>query len=703
MVVLLITASLEGQHLAKSFFNTGLLGAAGSSGDPVDDQFNRVSFLSHFEGSNNGVNNAFDDGSANNYTVTAAGNVTQGSFGPFARPDGDWGVDTSGGWTYWGWNSASTGALGDEDFCMECFVFINSFAAKQGIASRNSSGTSIGNETWRWEVQTNGTMTMISKNFFGQDAAGLTSSTALTLNTWHHIAAVRQNDTLTFYIDGTARGATSSGSGVFSASDSMWNIGSNGYETANSTPLQGLMSNFRLVVGSAVYTGNFTAPSSKLTAITNTEMLTYQSNRFVDNSADGNSLTTVSSPAISAFGPFLTSSVYDPAVNGASAYMDGSGDTLRATWTAANIINQNFTLEYWLYYTQTSGYGSVSIGANDNSASYTSLTYLASNGQVFSDDGQNSGSGPDVGAGAISPNSWNHLALVRVSNDMFIYINGVKKVTKAITASLFQGQSGEFGIGYIANPLKGYICDARVVTSAVYTGDTYTVPTAPLTAITNTKLLLNMADGQAIDSAAQNNLTLYGTAKTSTAQKLFGTASLLLDGNSDLATISSEAGNFGTGNFTIEFSFRLAANVGGTPNSCIAKWETSGSQRSWMVRIDNVSSANKIKFFDSADGSANSSTTFSTSFSSETWYKIAVVNVSGTVSLYVNGTADSTTHSLASGAPYASTGLVSIGANVPSSPDNFFNGNIDEVRLSKFARYTSNYTAPTKAFADKGQ
>ena len=91
MVVLLITASLEEQHLAKSFFNTGLLGAAGSSA-PSDDQFNRVSFLSHFEGSNNGVNNAFDDGSANNYTVTAAGNVTQGSFGPNAEtaglPDG---------------------------------------------------------------------------------------------------------------------------------------------------------------------------------------------------------------------------------------------------------------------------------------------------------------------------------------------------------------------------------------------------------------------------------------------------------------------------------------------------------------------------------------------------------------------------------------------------------------------------------------
>ena len=49
--------------------NKILMGAAGGDG-PSDDQFNRVSFLSHFDGSNNGVNNAFDDGSSSNHTIT---------------------------------------------------------------------------------------------------------------------------------------------------------------------------------------------------------------------------------------------------------------------------------------------------------------------------------------------------------------------------------------------------------------------------------------------------------------------------------------------------------------------------------------------------------------------------------------------------------------------------------------------------------
>ena len=89
MAALLIMASLGEQQLVNSF-NKVFLGAAGTPTGASDDQFNRVSFLSHFDGANNGVNNAFDDGSASNHTITANGNVTQGSFGPFARPDGEW-------------------------------------------------------------------------------------------------------------------------------------------------------------------------------------------------------------------------------------------------------------------------------------------------------------------------------------------------------------------------------------------------------------------------------------------------------------------------------------------------------------------------------------------------------------------------------------------------------------------------------------
>ena len=710
---------------------------------PSDDEFNRVSFLSHFDGANNGVNNAFDDGSASNHTVTAAGNVTQGSFGPFARPDGEWGVRFPENHPhYFDIASSSDFAIGaNADYTFELFVFYNSKDSNHIFMDYRTAGSNgtfpifsiQGDETYNFQDNTSNTGKIAYS--FDQGVASLKSATKLTLNTWNHVAIVRNSGTINIYINGTRdnNSSTNNTTVATQAAIRFGDLALNSVGTADSATegttedgtrshypdlqFSGVLSNFRFVNGTAVYSGSsITVPTSKLTAITNTKLLLFQSNRFVDNSASGHTVpVTAGSPAVTSFGPFLSSAVYDPAVNGASAYMDGSGDTLRVVYTAADIVNQNFTLEYWLYYTQTSGYGSVSISGSSGGGNASGddglahLSFLSTNGQVFTDDGQNSGSGPDTGAGGINGNSWNHLALVRVSDDMFIYINGVKAATKSLNTALFDEQSVELGVG-VLNKILGYVTDVRLVTSAVYTGNTYTVPTAPLTAITNTKVLLNMADGQVIDSASHNNVTLYGTAKTSTAQKLFGSASFLLDGNSDYATILSEVGIFGgaarggkVGNFTIEFSFRLAADVGSTPFVAIAKWETSGDQRSWMVRLDSVSSANKMKFYESVDGDDFTATTFSASFSSETWYKIAIVNVSGTVSLYVNGTADSTTRTLETGAPFPTTSLVTIGANVPSNPQQYFNGNIDDVRLSKFARYTGNYTAQSEAFPDKGQ
>jgi hypothetical protein len=680
--------------LAKSFFNTGLLGAAGGSVElPSDDQFNRVSFLSHFDGANNGVNNAFDDGSANNYTVTAAGDVTQGSFGPFARPDGEWGVNFDGSGDYLEIADDSSLELGSGNFTIECFFNVKQFDSLRTLASKYK--TVDGYRSWRLTFQTNGTLSLdITSDGGGSNISNVSTATVFEENTWYHLALVRNSNTITFYINGTADPNTLSFSATPHDNSTPVRIGTQFNSSGARYYHDGLVSNFRIVVGTALYTGNFTAPTTKLTAVTNTALLTCQSNRFVDNSSSGHTITPSGTAAVSAFGPFLTSSVYDATVNGASAYMDGSGDTLRATWTAADIINQNFTLEYWLYYTQTSGYGTVSIGANDSSASYVHLSYLSSSGQVFSDDGQTSGSGPDTGAGAISPNSWNHLALVRVSNDMFIYINGAKIATKAITASLFQGQSGEFGIGYIANPLKGYICDARVVTSAVYTGATYTVPTAPLTAITNTKLLLNMADGQAIDSAAQNNLTLVGNAKISTSVKKFGATSLFLDGGTSECFARYPQQGGGTGDFTIEFWIYGIFN--NDQVKTIFDGRSSGDTSHFMLAQE---ADNTWLVFDSAGGTAASGWDANT-FSNNTWTHVAISRASGTTKYFIDGTQ---TASVSDTSNWVA-GDFTIGGRYTSSSTNIsHNGYIDDFRVSMMARYTSNFTPATEPFADKGQ
>jgi len=226
----------------------------------------------------------------------------------------------------------------------------------------------------------------------------------------------------------------------------------------------------------------------------------------------------------------------------------------------------------------------------------------------------------------------------------------------------------------------------------VYTGDTYTVPTAPLTAITNTKLLLNMKDGQAIDSAAQNNLTLIGNTDTSTGQAKFGNTSLFYDGSGDGAYYANGAA-LGTGDWTIETFLWVNdfdANLG------VFQYGGADGALGSMVLTNQ-----KIRVL-----SSNVAARLDTSgtINAQTWYHVAYVSYNGTVKVYINGTADSTTFDASSTTWTFTDTNVYVGARYYSSAVQApFDGYLDEFRVSHFARYTSNFTAPTKAFADKGQ
>jgi len=706
-------ASLEEQPLVNSF-NKVFLGAAGTDTDtgPSDDAFNRVSFLSHFEGSNNGVNNAFDDGSTNNYTVIVAGDVTQGSFNPYGT---NWGVDfpdsdpddadTQPFVTVTSHADLAIGA--NDDYTFEYFIFFRNNAIDQIVldgryANNYANGTfPILSIRGLVDYQGNAYDPVIAGAVNWSPHPGtldlISSNDLMVLGSWNHVAIVRNSGTVNLYLNGTRQTANYT-SNTTVATQSPWKFGAlHNPGAVRTLDFKNIISNFRYVKGSAVYSGSsFTVPTSPLTAITNTKLLLFQSNRFVDNSATGHTLTLNGLPAVTEFGPFLSRAVYDPAVNGGSAYMDGSGDTLRVAWTAANIVNQNFTLEYWLYYTQTSGYGSVSISGSSGGGNSSGddglahLSFLSTNGQVFTDDGQSSGSGPDTGAGGISPNSWHHLALVRVSDDMFIYINGVKAATKSLNTALFDEQSVELGVG-VLNKILGYVTDVRLVTSAVYTGNTYTVPTAPLTAITNTKVLLNMTDGQAIDSATQNNLTLVADSKISTSQKKIGNSSLYLDGSGDYVSFPNTP--FGTGDFTVECWVRC---LGSTYDKGI--WDNhTASGSSDGLTLTRIAAA-QFRLFGTGELIRSGNFTIT-----NTWVNVTVVRSSGTLNLFVNGVSQGTT-SFTTNLNSTSDFLIGGGRYTSGGPSSgSINAYIDEFRTSHFARYTSNFTPTTEPFPDKGR
>tara|TARA_R110000824_G_scaffold342952_1_gene529442 strand:+ start:780 stop:2855 length:2076 start_codon:yes stop_codon:yes gene_type:complete len=686
-------------------YNVLGFGANASSGGevlPSDDQFNRVSFLSHFDGSNDGVNNVFIDGhdTSSPHTITANGDVTQGSFGPFARPDGEWAVSFDGDGDYLTVADSTEFDFGTGNFTIEgwintadisSFLAIFSIGSPVQIYSYNNSIIAYFND---------------QDNTSSYTINGLTGpSSSVSANTWAHFAVVRNGNTFTAYVNGVA-GTSATSSDTVASSSNAPAIGT--YLPAPTTyEFNGYISNLRLVKGTAVYTSNFTPSTSKLTAITNTKLLTCQSNRFLDNSASGHAITPTDATAVSAFGPFLTSAVYDPAVNGASAYFDGTGDYLDAN-DGVTFGTGEFTIEFFVYLNKLTQqfffdarpdsvntvYPVISVNSNDT------LNYYANSGNRITSSTSE----------ILSKNAWHHIAVCRSGTSTKMFLDGTQ-VGSTYSDSTNYADSGRMRVGATKNAtnrVEGYMSDVRVVNSALYTGN-FTPPTAPLTAITNTKLLLNMADGQAIDSAAQRNIKLKGTAKTSTTEKKFGDTSIYLSGSGN-----DDYVKFDTLNGPLEgLSTTSPATIEGYFN-----WngqQNSGGFRT-VIGINRLSDgANTLLLYcgnSSGQGilglrySAGSEQVLDSSIAINTWHHFAMVlnNGSYKFQFFLNGTSVYTNTSVMNVA--LSDCQFLIGAEADGSgltAGDAFTGYIDEIRVSQMARYTSNFTVPSEPFPDKGQ
>ena len=667
----------------RSSFGKVFMGAAGSGG-PSDDEFNRVSFMSHFEGANNGVNNAFDDGSTSNHTITANGNVTQGSFGPFARPDGEWAFN----------NTASTNdsfkvtAHDNFDmtnpFTIEGWIFIPDLAVNKLLFGRE-------NNYWMTHDYQGigGASGKLGFSYQNSGSWGTINASAATVaNTWYFLQATYVGTTVTFYINGVSQGTASVGSPSSNTDKPFYVLSGPGAKAT------GTASNVRL----SSVARSTSLPTAKFTSDSDTELLVCQSNRFVDNGPDGHTITTTAGASVTSFGPFLTSAVYDAAVNGASAYFDGSGDRLHTPEDASTrVAASNFTFEAWVYPTTTTtsqkmiftqGAPGVYSPFNVYVQGTTVRIYISINGTSWNIASNSTSSNP------IQVEAWNHIALVRNGTTIGLYINGVADNTYAVSTTAFFTPTRETSVGGRDGEeyFPGYITDARlVIGTAVYTS-AFTLPTAPLTAITNTKLLLNMADGQAIDSAAQNNLTLFGNAKISTGQAKFGDTSLYLDGTGDAAQIATTTNSFafGTGDYTVEMWLYLTAV---NENDQIFDMRTSDSSVNPGSYLDSSARPNLYI-------SGGVRLTSNTAISANTWTHFAICRASGTTRIFqagqVTGTLNSDTYNIVAG-------KLMLGARYNSAGTNNGQGYWEDVRVSKMARYTSNFTAPAEAFPDKGQ
>jgi len=120
------------------------------------------------------------------------------------------------------------------------------------------------------------------------------------VDTWYHIAIVKEGTSTKLYVDGTLYG-----SGTFSGTPAD---NSNAVHMPwSGTLIHGEISNVRFIKGTALYTSDFTPPSSPLTAVTNTKLLCCQGGTNVDASPSAHSFQVIIGvPTLTSVGPSAT-------------------------------------------------------------------------------------------------------------------------------------------------------------------------------------------------------------------------------------------------------------------------------------------------------------------------------------------------------------------------------------------------------------
>lgn len=345
-------------------------------------------------------------------------------------------------------------------------------------------------------------------------------ASSINLNTWYHVAWVRNGANMYGYLNGVQFGS-SAVTTIPASSDPIIIGGSN--DAASPTSLfTGYISNLRIVKGTAVYTSAFAPPTSPLTNITNTSLLTLQNSTIIDNSTanTGGTGFVISNPTsattllpspnwnmtkskLFSNGVFQVSSSFDEYTipnNSYSVQFNGSSQYLTVPSNAGfSFGTGDFTVECWMWTAAfTNTYGRIIVDARPTgtNGSYWLIGLDSTSKPTFTT--MTTGGATITGASSVATSTWRHIAVTRSSGTIRLFVDGVSAAT-AITGNADNISSSGLRIGFNAFATiggfaaetlwNGYISNLRIIKgTALYTA-AFTPPTSPLTTVSGTSLL----------------------------------------------------------------------------------------------------------------------------------------------------------------------------------------------------------------------
>ena len=638
--------------------------------------------------------NRFIDASTNALSITRTNNVTVSSFDPFV-PDANYATYGStylnGTTDYLTVPQNAAFNFGTGDFTVEGWWNFTSIATSQGLISLGTGANGGGPYNgWWFDYESSGILRFY--RYAGGSEIYSSFSVTLVPGTWYHIACTRSGTAVKMFVNGVQVGTTATSSTSFDNVNSDPLVIGRFITGQGTFYLNGYVSDVRITKGTALYTANFTPPTTPLTAVSGTSLLTCQTNQpvnnqtFLDNSTSALPITYVGSATQGSFSPYganwsnyFAGSTSDyltiPTTSGA---LDHTGDFTTELWIYWNSMPTGSTYEN-IYSAPGSTSGLYMLGTSNSSTvwapPYILRLYISGTGDVIN------------GNTVLTAGQWYHIAHTRASGVNRLFVNGVLQTnTYTDSTSRVLGANGIV----IAKNSNAYVSNVRYVKGTALYTTTFTPSTEPLTAVTGTSLLTCQSPN-IIDNSA-NALAVTAAGATST-QKFspFATVtqtpqsySTYFDGSGDYLSLGDQtAFEFGSDNYTVEFWWYATTSA---DQNLIGKWvDSSGSE--WILQWRNAG-----YFRWAVNGGVSSDAT--TSLLLNRWSHIAVSKSGTSLRIFYNGTQINTTAT--EGTISATSSSLTIGTSQLNTSPNWTFGHISNVRIVKgTALYTANFTPAT--------
>jgi hypothetical protein len=372
----------------------------------------------------------------NNGTLTGG---TSHSDGPF--PEAGY-VEFDGSTEYLSIADDASLDMGSSNFTIEGWYFpLGNATVSTAIFSKRANSSTVGGVLVYYG--STGLTPSLLVDIGGSWAINIASSVSFVANQWNHFAVTRNGSAFNLYINGVS-GVSASNAGSIPDNSSAFVIGAMGAD-GSGTISSCYISNFRVVKGTALYTSNFTPPSSPLTAVTNTTLLCCQGATNVDASPSAHSFQVIIGvPTLTSVGPSATK------------YFEFDGVDDYATITNNSLPTGDYTINCWVKTPSV-----IPVTQYDMIISTSqNFWYLGIYLDKFTIDNND---GVFRFGSTLSASTWYNVTVTRSGSTDTAYINGVSQGTNTNSAAL----SGNWEIGRWANSPSHY-WNSNIASVSIY-------------------------------------------------------------------------------------------------------------------------------------------------------------------------------------------------------------------------------------------